>query len=718
MPFGEVMYRCNAHYCFSSVFRNRVVGLVVTLALMQLFLFSFYLNGLHSQVVVTTNTGSSSNSPVSSSEQQDGHYQPLELAAVVQQAVGPRHADNPTVVVAGAGSAATVVGADSNLGQRSAPVGQEVDRPDEEFLNPSISKAKAAMGDVAKKALDHLMTNKKPAMDLMAMAAKKLSADPNDPTMAKLGLNLLANAFNNMKNQRGPAQLKPQQQQQQPTNEVTGRQQQAVANSNEPASSSAVNDVEDQSKSQYANLAQMGLQMLTNGLADPSSIAANKGSSPDMRMLEMASQLMWQSAKLSKAGFDPQMAKSALGLLKGAVASQKLDPKLILGLATKMMTMQQQLQQQQQPSSVSGETNGGGFNLLSQLLSNGQLASALLNAGAAAAQPAVSADQSNAIYRNYVKVTSRKLPTLKSKMSSPYSIPSGKVVVDIGFQFTMEAVDTCRSNATYLIMAISSAAHTEERQAARDTWIKDLHQLVGGKVDVVFIIGQTANVTLHRAIEEEATTHRDLIQTNVQEPIENGVFKTLAGLVWIDRHCPEIEQILKIDDDVYVSAATMLKAMEKGKARPTITGSLIDSMNPHTTSDERHKTTKKAWPLKEFPRFVLGGAYLMGRPAVPRLLAAAQVTPVLPLEDVYVTGLCAVGGKVELIPKKSLFEEEISEELETCTFEDFASWRSTGAADVKQTWNFAQAMKRSGEICITTNKCARTFMGICIPSSS
>jgi hypothetical protein len=49
---------------------------------------------------------------------------------------------------------------------------------------------------------------------------------------------------------------------------------------------------------------------------------------------------------------------------------------------------------------------------------------------------------------------------------------------------------------------------------------------------------------------------------------------------------------------------------------------------------------------------MLGGAYLMGRPAVPRLLAAAQVTTVLPLEDVYVTGLCAIGGKVELIPKK------------------------------------------------------------------
>lgn len=585
MPFGEVMYRCNAHYCFSSVFRNRVVGLVITLALMQLFLFSFYLNGLHSQVVVTANTGTgtgtgsggSSNSPVSSLEQQDERHQQQPLA---QQQLHP-HGDI-SLMDSGAAAAAAVL-SDIDLGQRSRSVGQEVERAGEEFLNPAIIKAKAAMGDAAKKALDHLMTNKKPAMDLMAMAAKKLSNDPNDP-MAKLGLNLLANAFNNIKNNQRAVQPKSTQLD---PNEVK-KSLVVDANVKESTSSPVANDVDDQSKSQYANLAQMGLQMLTNGLADPSSLLASKGaasSSPDMRMLEMASQMML-SSKLSKAGFDPQMAKTALGLLKGAVASQKLDPRVILGLATKMMSIQQQLQPS---SSASGDTNNGGLNLLSQFLSNGQLMSALLNsagAAAAAAQPAVSVDQSNTIYRNYVKLTSRKLPALKSKMSSPYSIPSSKVVVDIGFHFTMEDVDTCRSNATYLIMAVSSAANTEERQAARETWIRDLHQLVGGKVDVVFVVGQTANVTLQRAVEEEGRTHRDLIQTNVQEPIEKSVFKTLAGLVWIDRHCPEIEQILKIDDDVYVSAATMLKAMEKGKARPTITGSLIDSMNPFTTTGE------------------------------------------------------------------------------------------------------------------------------------
>ena len=50
----------------------------------------------------------------------------------------------------------------------------------------------------------------------------------------------------------------------------------------------------------------------------------------------------------------------------------------------------------------------------------------------------------------------------------------------------------------------------------------------------------------------------------------------------------------------------------------------------------------------------MGGAYLIGSQAVARLLATAQVTAVLPIEDVYVTGLCAAGAKVELHHSKRL----------------------------------------------------------------
>lgn len=550
MPFGEVMYRCNAHYCFSSVFRNRVVGLVITLALMQLFLFSFYLNGLHSQVVVTAAGGggavvaTNNNNPVSSSisdrQQVEEEKSLVDLRSGSVGQVGPPH----------------------TLQQQAA--GQDA------FLNPSISKARAAVGGAAKKALDRLMmAKKKPAIDdLMALAAKKFQdADPQDP-MAKLGFNLIANAINNVKNQQ-PVFQQQQQQQQETTLKTSDNQQ-----------SAAVVDVEDQTnKSQYANLAQMGLQMLTNGLAvDPS--ATNKAGQQQQqdssaKVLEMASQLMWQSAKLSsKAGFDPQMAKSALAILKNAVASQKIDPKIMLTLASKMMQSQ-------------SADQSAGFNLLSQLLSNGQLASALLNTQTTITQP-VSPAQSKIIYTNYVKITSKKLPKLVSKMSSPYSSPSSKVVVDIGFHYTLDKIKACRANASYLVVSISSAANTEERQAARETWIKDLHQLIGDQVDIVFLIGQTANVTVQRAVEQESIIYGDLIQTNVQEPVENAVFKTLAALVWIEQNCPDIQQILKMDDDVYISAGRMLKAIKEGKATPTITGSMIDNLNPHTTSGLSH----------------------------------------------------------------------------------------------------------------------------------
>lgn len=69
-------------------------------------------------------------------------------------------------------------------------------------------------------------------------------------------------------------------------------------------------------------------------------------------------------------------------------------------------------------------------------------------------------------------------------------------------------------------------------------------------------------------------------------------------------------------------------------------------------ADGKYALNKDSWPLKEFPRFVNGGGYLVSRSAVAHLLAAAQSTPVLPVEDVYVTGLCASGARVELIHNK------------------------------------------------------------------
>ena len=470
MPFGEVMYRCNAHYCFSSVFRNRVVGLVITLALMQLFLFSFYLNGLHSQVGLaqTTVTGFSSELPLvipappPPAPAADGRHEPPSPAAAGQEA--------------------------------------------EWTANQLASKTRLA----AKKALDHLMANNKPAVDaVVAMAAKKFSASvdsaapPVDP-MTKMGLNLLASAFSNGQT--------------------------------------------DKSKSQYANLAQMGLQLLSNNLDLGNNKNNTRKNNDNSGMLNIATQIMLQNSKM-----DPLIAKSALGFLKNAMGNQKIDPKLMLNLAAKMMPQQQQSAGQR----ASGDF---GLNLLSQVLSNGQVASLLSGAMGQAANPnsANSAEQSSTIYRNYLKLTSKNLPALKSKFKLPEPfLGRNKIVVDLDFKYPIQEADFCLSNITSLVVVISHVGHAEERNAARDTWISDFRQLDKG-VKVLFFVGHSTNTTAESAVMEESAKFHDIIQTNVQEPIENAVYKTLASLVWIHKHCANVKHILRIDDDVYVSAKTIL----------------------------------------------------------------------------------------------------------------------------------------------------------------
>lgn len=53
------------------------------------------------------------------------------------------------------------------------------------------------------------------------------------------------------------------------------------------------------------------------------------------------------------------------------------------------------------------------------------------------------------------------------------------------------------------------------------------------------------------------------------------------------------------------------------------------------------------WPWNQYPEYVNGPAYLLHGSAVLPLLAACQTTPMMPFEDIYITGLCAERASVK-----------------------------------------------------------------------
>lgn len=55
--------------------------------------------------------------------------------------------------------------------------------------------------------------------------------------------------------------------------------------------------------------------------------------------------------------------------------------------------------------------------------------------------------------------------------------------------------------------------------------------------------------------------------------------------------------------------------------------------------DGSHALTLDAWPWTTFPNYIEGSAYLIHGDLIVPLLAAFQTTPMMPFEDVYLTGI-------------------------------------------------------------------------------
>jgi len=201
-----------------------VVGLLTTLALMQLFLFSFYLNGLHSEAHIITRQQSSSvltdyqvldlliNLPATSVE---GDVHQVNEAQPLLQPPSIFEQDKE---VQGQPSATPVYEEDqplSAIGQGQVqPIATSNNQKLVNQLTDLLSDRSRynAVGDVAKKVFDNVIANKQDALVLMAMAtntAQKMSVSDDfvDNTadqkmLTKIGLNILGNALGNNSNRQ------------------------------------------------------------------------------------------------------------------------------------------------------------------------------------------------------------------------------------------------------------------------------------------------------------------------------------------------------------------------------------------------------------------------------------------------------------------------------------------------------------------------------------
>ncbi|XP_020855044.1 beta-1,3-galactosyltransferase 4 [Phascolarctos cinereus] len=243
-------------------------------------------------------------------------------------------------------------------------------------------------------------------------------------------------------------------------------------------------------------------------------------------------------------------------------------------------------------------------------------------------------------------------------------------------------VGVCKGSGSqvFLLILVSTAPeHQEQRDAIRASW-GGLQEIQGHLVRTLFILGEPDNShggNIKEVLKWEAQIEGDIVQAAFTDSYRNLTLKTLSGLAWAARYCPNVHYVLKTDDDVYINVPGLVAELDqRGKAlkqhlqerdpnrgivqadRKAKTGekesegahSLYPpvphlylghihwSVYPSRLKGSRHQVSEVQWPSSRgpFPPYGSGTGYVLSAPVLRLILRAAGGVPLIPVEDVFV----------------------------------------------------------------------------------
>ncbi|XP_063977178.1 beta-1,3-galactosyltransferase 1-like isoform X2 [Diachasmimorpha longicaudata] len=263
--------------------------------------------------------------------------------------------------------------------------------------------------------------------------------------------------------------------------------------------------------------------------------------------------------------------------------------------------------------------------------------------------------------------------------------------------------DSCTvSPSPYLLIVVCSAVgNQQQRMAIRDTWASetDLNSYNSTAIKVVFLLGQSDNETLNNSILEESHEYGDIVQEKFIDTYNNLTIKSVMLLKWVTTNCPQATYLMKTDDDMYINIDNLVKAL---KSRPQSSGTLIGALICHARPilDPKNKwyTPKYMFSEKMYPNYLSGTGYVMSVDVASKLYQSALSTPLLHLEDVYITGLCA--GRAELKPVDHPGFSYVQRKLDTCTLRSVITAHKVDTSTMHAIWN---KLKNSNTTCREKN---------------
>ncbi len=180
--------------------------------------------------------------------------------------------------------------------------------------------------------------------------------------------------------------------------------------------------------------------------------------------------------------------------------------------------------------------------------------------------------------------------------------------------YILNEPNACLLRAPILVLLIAvEPKKTDARDAIRKTWANE--SVAGGLGFIrLFFIGvnkdtQRNGSKMQHTIEEESHRYHDIIQQHYRDTYNNLTLKTLMGMYWITKYCPEAKYVMKTDSDMFVNTEYLIEKLLKPKGQLTqryFTGHLMQTSPQSETKRVNGTCPQKCTLVGDTPPFVLG----------------------------------------------------------------------------------------------------------------
>ncbi|XP_013414848.1 UDP-GalNAc:beta-1,3-N-acetylgalactosaminyltransferase 1-like [Lingula anatina] len=194
----------------------------------------------------------------------------------------------------------------------------------------------------------------------------------------------------------------------------------------------------------------------------------------------------------------------------------------------------------------------------------------------------------------------------------------------------------CRGQVKLLITVLSVYGNVNRRRAIRQSWGNLAKR---PDVRLVFIFGQQTTESFNNYLMEESITFGDIIQYDFKDSYRNLTLKSLSILRWARENCPNAQFILKVDDDITIVTSRLYAILRNLEPKGIIYGTYNNAFL--VVRKGKWNISYSDYPFSFFPAYVAGGAYVLSSDVAETLLNAARHVPLLPVEDVFITGILA-----------------------------------------------------------------------------